>query len=305
MPDFKYTPDSLEIHSEGAIKQLVRSFGSHEAGIPEWAKNSADAYARKNTSPKERYIVIIMSDSRRKGQTSISCLDFVGMSSGDIDTFFRIWADPEAAGRGRSGVSGIQGGHGNGGKAYMSQMFDEFAYIYTTRRSKGCRYGVPSGKYIFGYMPNPDKGRDFEVHSLEKELEIAAFEAGFKIDELPELVKKSINKAEGFTLVRGVNPKGYQGRIPVAQLMESVMSSPQMIVTLQLCKVYVVYNGKLFNEGKPLNLPEITPLEGAEKPREIVIPESLVDPISNQEISTTSDLKYPNGRIFLRTSYKV
>ncbi len=40
-----------------------------------------------------------------------------------------------------------------------------------------------------------------------------------------------------------------------------------MMRTLELCKVYAVINGELFNKGRPLTLPEIEPMEGAEQPK--------------------------------------
>ena len=304
MSKLRYTPDEdISVHREGAILQLARNFRSHEIGLPEWAKNSADAYVRRQAPPERRVIVLIFDHGRRGHLASISCLDFVGMTSQEIEEYFRVWADPEAAGRG-TGIADLQGGHGNGGKSYMTQMFEDYAYLYTVSDGKGYRYGVPGGKFRFGYIPAPEEGRDFPVPDRQTELERVLAEVRVKFQDLPEAARQSFAQSEGFTLVRGVNPKDYGGRIPVPQLIEKIVNYHQMVRTLQVCNIYVVVNGKLFNQGRPLALPDITPMAGAEKPKEIVIPETLRDPVSEESASSTKQGQFPRGKLILRTSEK-
>src|SRR5260221_1667068 len=110
MPQLTYTPDDdLKVHEEGAIRLICKALQSHESGLPEWLKNSADAYARENAPEDRRVIVVIFDYSHRGVRPSISCLDFSGMTSTTIEESFRIWADPEASQRGaKSGA--VQGG---------------------------------------------------------------------------------------------------------------------------------------------------------------------------------------------------
>ena len=75
-----------------------------------------------------------------------------------------------------------------------------------------------------------------------------------------------------------------------------------MIRTLKLCKVFVVVNGEVTDGGKPLTLPDIKPMEGAEAPRVIVVPPKLRDPLSGEQVSTTDDGKLKAGTLTLRTS---
>ncbi len=302
MASFEYTPDEEQsIHREGAIRYLVAPMRSHENGLPEWAKNSADAYVRDETSPENRVIVLIFDYRDRSRPSSISCLDFVGMTSNHIERYFRVWADPNAA-QADTLVGDIQGGHGNGGKAYMVQMFEDYSVVHTVRGNKGCRYGVPAGSFQFGYVPDRRSGRDFPVHSLREELNRALAEVGLDWEALPAAAQQSFSRATGFTLVRGVAPRDYGRSIPVRQLLERVVSHHQMVRTLQLSSVYVVVNGRVYNGGRPLTLPAIPPLEGAELPREVPIPETLHDPLSERETSTTGNGQYPIGRLVLRTS---
>ena len=130
-----YTPDAdIRLHSENAIKLLCKPFQSHENGLPEWPKNGADEYARTDTPENERVIVIILQNGRTNGPPNvIGCLDFSGMTSTTIENDFRYWADPEAASRRGQQEMGVQGGHGNGGKCYMTQMFDDRAYLHTVK----------------------------------------------------------------------------------------------------------------------------------------------------------------------------
>src|SRR5262245_47819023 len=122
MPQLTYTPDDdIRVHEEGAIKLICKAFQSHESGLPEWLKNSADAYARENAPEEKRVIVVLFDYGRKTVRPSISCLDFAGMTSKIIEENFRIWADPDAASRGAKPIA-VQGGHGNGGKCYMTQM---------------------------------------------------------------------------------------------------------------------------------------------------------------------------------------
>ena len=61
MAKFRYTPDEeIKVHDEGAIRLFLSNFQSHENGLPEWLKNSADAYARQDTPEKKRVILVIV-----------------------------------------------------------------------------------------------------------------------------------------------------------------------------------------------------------------------------------------------------
>jgi hypothetical protein len=302
MARFVYTPDQdVKVHEEGAIRLISRAFQSHEAGLPEWLKNSADAYAREDASELKRVIVVIFDQGGKNVPRSISCLDFSGMSSQMIEENFRIWADPEAARRGGKTVT-VQGGHGNGGKCYMTQMFEDHAVLNTVKRGKGCRYGVVGGSVRFGYIPDRERGRDFPISDLKPDLDRLLADAGCSIRVLPKEATDALNAAEGFTLIRGVGAKGYEKGIPVSHLIENLEEHPQMIRTLEFCKVYVIANAKLQNDGKPLAPPRIQPMQGAEEPRIIPIPVTLKDPHSDQSVSTTTGGSLPAGTLKLLTS---
>ncbi|NVL91023.1 MAG: hypothetical protein HWN69_08570 [Desulfobacterales bacterium] len=302
MEKLVYTPDKdVKVHEEGAIRLLCRHFQSHEAGLPEWLKNSADAYAREDAPETKRDIFVIFNNGRKGQPQSISCLDFSGMTSSVIEDNFRIWADPEAA-LAKDRAITVQGGHGNGGKCYMTHMFLDHSFIYTVKEDRGCLYGVTGGSIKFGYVPDREQGRDFHVDNYIVELDKALKGTGCPLYVLQKVASEAIRMSDGFTLLKGVGPKGYRNRIPTRHLIDSLQDHPQMIQTLEMCNVFIVIDGKLYNHGRKLCLPNIKPMEGEEKPLVIMIPETLLDPLSEEEVSTTEDGKQPQGALILKTS---
>lgn len=298
-----YTPDDdIKVHTENAIRLICKPFQSHESGLPEWAKNAADEYARTDAPEQQRVIMLLMQNGRRGGpSTVIACLDFSGMTSDVIEREFRHWADPEAARRTGTEVN-VQGGHGNGGKCYMTQMFEDSAYVHAVKAGRGCVYGTVGGSIRLGYFPDREGGRDFEVADVREELDVALAEIGLAVERLPQAAVAALDARQGFTLVVGRGAKGYDSRVPAAQLIGELLDHPQMRRTLELCSVYAVAQGRKINGGEPLRLPEIPPLPGGEQPRIIPIPDRLSDPYSGRDVSTTDDGASPPGSLTLLTS---
>lgn len=304
MSQFEYIPDDdVRIHEAGTIKLLCTAFLSHESGLPEWLKNSADAYAREDAPEQKRVIVVIFNFGRKSLRPSISCLDFSGMTSNTIIDHFRNWASPDAALQGAK-TSAVQGGHGNGGKCYMTHMFEDYSQIYTVKQGKGNIYGVKGSSIRFGFIPNPNDGRDFSVPNIRHEIEKVLSTLGCPLHNFSNESLEALEMADGFTLVTGVGPRVYGNKIPYRQLIGNLKDHPQMIQTLNLCKVFVVVNGEPFERGKRLTLPRISPMEGAEEPRVIQVPDTLEDPSSGEQISTTNGDVMPQGNLILRTSDK-
>jgi len=302
--EVQYTPDQdVKVHEEGAIRLICAPFQTHENGLPEWVKNGADEYARTKRDAAERVVVVILNDDRQRRAASISCLDFSGMTSDVIEQHFRKWADPDAAQRGMNADS-IQGGHGNGGKCYMCQMFDSHALLQTVKNGLGCTYGVIANSVRFGYFPSRAEGRNYEVPNAPRSLRAALKELHCEIDRLPPAVQTAVTGCSGYTLVSGFGPKQLAGRAAFTSLVDHLQEHPQMIRTLEFCHVYVILNGTPLNGGKPLSLSKIPPLQGGETPRVIAIPEALVDPAYKTAVPTTVGGKQPPGQVVLLTSDK-
>jgi hypothetical protein len=307
MPKFQYIPDEqIQIHRENAIRHMCQPFLSHENGLPEWVKNSAAAYLRDRREPLKRTIILLFSSKKRAEPASIACLDFVGMTSTQIERDFRQWADPDAAIRdgNREVQIGELGGHGNGGKCYMTQMFEDYSYIRTVRNGLGCTYGVKGSSVALGYVPNREDGKDVAVRSIPEEIAACLSTMRASASALPDEVRKLISEAQGFTFIRGVSPRYWEDRNVCQNLIESLLGHHQMITPLQLCQIYILVNGTVQNSGRPLVLPHIDPMQNYETPRNISIPEIVRDPLSNQNVSSTKQSQFPAGELRIHTSDK-
>jgi len=196
----------------------------------------------------------------------------------------------------------FRGEHGNGGKCYMTQMFSDHSLIHTASNGVGCRYGVAGGSVAFGYVPDSNTGRNFAVSDLTDELDRALATFDISSDDLPKRARLALNRATGFTMVLGVGLRGYGASMPVKKLLQGLQTDPQMVETLQACSVVAVVNGEQWVKGQPLDLPPIEPLPAANDPIAIEIPSKLVDPATEDRISTTEDGRYHHGTLLLRTS---
>lgn len=300
MSAFEYTPDEAQrIHAPGAIALICSPFQSHENGLPEWVKNAADAYTRNDAKPRDRIITILTCDLVKHGPPSISCLDFVGTTSEHIERYFRHWADPEAAAQGKGFT--VQGGHGNGGKCYMTQMFREYSVLHTVREGRGCQYGTKGGTTKFGYVPDPDRGRDYSVPDLYDELSEALKSLNCSVSKLPEAARDALRRAKGFTLVRGVGPKHFDRKIRIVDLLAQLRDHTQMLTSLEYASVFVVHNGRLVKDANPLVPSEIVPIPRSST-RRVDIPEYLADPLDGAVLSTTGEGSSAPGRLLLFTS---
>src|SRR5438105_88069 len=106
----------------------------HAKGLAEWIKNSVDAYNRETRadgslkySDDEQFVYLRLRPKTSVTPITFECVDFVGMTHDDIENAFKRWGDPHAASRGKG--RRFLGGHGNGGKFYMRQMFKESRFI--------------------------------------------------------------------------------------------------------------------------------------------------------------------------------
>lgn len=290
--------DKVAVHEEGAIKLICKAFTSHEAGLPEWIKNSSDMYARRNAAPDESVIVVLLRDAKAAAASAIvGCLDFGGMTTQDIETRFRQWADPNAS----AGGEKVEGGHGNGGKCYMAQLFSSHALIHTVQAGRGNRYGFKAGSFVPGYFPSKTEGRGFAVNDTKSELSAALKPFGISVTDLPTTAQAAFAKSNNFTLVAGVGAKHLnKGKIPAAKWVEALEGHQQMIRSIERNGIYVLHNGKVLTNADPLALPAIPTMAGAEAPRVIPIPDMLIDPKGEQEIVTGA--KAGLSRLVLRTS---
>jgi hypothetical protein len=303
VPDLegRYEPDEGVAIHENAVRQLVQRIAAHDTGLAELVKNSCDAYAEADAPPASKVIVILLRNADGNRPSLIGCLDFVGMTTDKIESRFKTWGDPEAASGGESVRR--KGGHGHGGKAYMVNMFKEYAVLITCSGGFGNRYGYRQGAILPGYFPDRTRGRRFPVESKEKLLDQNVASFGLYVKDLPQEARAALAAGAGFTLVKGVDPKDVTGgRIRVSSLVDDLRGHPQMIEALQEAKVFIFLDGRPVEKARPLRLEPIEPMDQAREPREFPVPEALRHPSSGEMIRTAENSE--RGSLVLRTSKK-
>lgn len=260
---------------------------SHEKGLSEWLKNSVDAYLREKTDDSVSHIVFRFTESV---EITFECIDFVGMTSDRINKALKRWGDPEAA---RSGTTRKTfGGHGNGGKFYMRQMFRESHFI-TYRKGK---------LNVFGF--NEHRKYGFAKGFKDKEMtpQQALKFAGINSLPFPPGVKEAIlNSKTGFTITCGIHPSQLKRRFNTDKLCDKFRHHPQARIILKHKPVMVIHNGEVFVRRL---IPEsIPPMSGFETPLDIKVPETLAwEDHGESETVILAAPNYPPGTLKLYTS---
>ena len=261
----------------------------HAKGLAEWMKNSFDAYATTTgVKDVEQFVVLRFKQGNPKRESVFECIDFVGMTKKDIDKALKVWGLPTAAKKGTDLAT--LGGHGNGGKFYMRQMFEVSKFI-TYRDGRLNVFGFDKKKR-YGYA----KGLEDKPATLAEAMDFA------DIDQLdiPAEVRKRWSKAAkqaGFTVVRGERPERFSGRSTIANILENLRVHPQARRLLSHKQVIVVPHGQAW--GQRLQAPQITPKAGFEEPRVIELPKKFS--FEGEEIQFKNK-KYPNAKLILKTS---
>ena len=281
------------VYHDNTLDILGAGFNfSHEKGLAEWLKNSVDAYRRAGISDKDQNIIFRFFDGGTSTSAIIECIDFVGMEYEDIDKALKMWGDPEAAKRGLK--IKVYGGHGNGGKFYMRQMFQQSYYI-TFKNGKINIFGF-NEKQKYGFV---EAYKD-KIVSLDEALEIANIDKSLIP---PSVLSRLIAGTTGFTVVKGIRPKKIVGYIlPVSRICEKLKYHPQARSPLKFINVSVIHNDKTVIQN--LKMEEIEPLVGFEKPFIFEIPDfldSTSDDEKDKKIAMTNK-KYFKGELVLKTS---
>lgn len=261
----------------------------HSKGMAELLKNSVDAYRTSGVKQEDQHVIFRFTD---QGVTLpiVECIDFVGMAKLDIEKSFKRWGDPNAAKRGKK--IKVYGGHGNGGKFYMRQMFAESRFI-TYKDGALNIFGFSDNKK-YGYA----KGFQDKKMKPKEALEFA------EINDLPvpASVKNKVLAGEtGFTVVQGVHPEGVRTKFKVHREIERFKNHPQSRRILLRTNVAVVHNGmSLYGLLKP---DELDPLPEFSEPRITHVPETLVTKFGSEKVTVQlANEKYPAGKLVLRTS---
>src|SRR2546425_8550262 len=185
------------IIDERILDRIGTSFRfDHAKGLAEWLKNSVDAYIREDVPDNAQYIFLKFRSKTKDSPYAFECVDFVGMTRDDIEKAFKRWGDPDAANRG--GKYRTYGGHGNGGKFYMRQMFSNSRFV-TYRNGRMNVFGF-NEKRKYGFAAGLDNIRVNQRKALDL--------AGLTGVSFPEGIKERFKKGDvRFTIVIGESPR--------------------------------------------------------------------------------------------------
>ena len=282
--------------SPDLLDTIGRSFKfRHGKGVAEWLKNSLDAYLRASAEQTEHrtgqwpIVLSVMDGGRDRPGPNLAVIDFCGTTFAHLDEFFLYWGDTTAATHGaKLRPEGVTGGHGNGGKFYMREMWKDGARLLTWKSGLASSLVVDKKEPgTTGYWELKNSAVDDWRAALS-----LAFPPGdglispdglvSKLEELePELVDELNNRSRGFTVVVGraatqvlsSNDLVAGRRWHVQRLIDAIRSATQARRPVRELRISVFVNGRL-------KLPRLTPAAVAADPEwkdvRIPLPGSLI-----------------------------
>lgn len=299
--------ERIPIDVPNTLMQLLSRFQGVKDGLPELIKNSKDQYSRLGVlDASTRTIVVVVNTTSH----TVAVVDFAGAP---VDQFKRweTWSDPTANTREKAGD--IEGGHGNGGKAFMvlgSTTDSSFESCFQGRRTR-MGYENVSDKMRFKPGIALENGRPvegLEVGSVREQFNRALADLGIKFNKLPEQAQSAFEFRQAYTIAQVNGIKDWSRaredtiRRLVAELPQTIEMHPQASLTLESCSVWFVLDGRVLGNG-PAQVRYPDPFPGFADPRIVTVPDYLTDP-QTEELVSTRPHDEESGLLTLRTSAK-
>lgn len=282
--------ERIPIDVPHTLMQLLSRFRGVKDGLPELIKNAKDQYSRLGiTDPALRTIVVAVNTADK----SIGVIDFAGATA---DQFKRweTWSDPTANARDKA--SDIEGGHGNGGKAFMvlgSSTDSSFESCHDGRRTRmGYDNETDRTRFKPGLAVEGGKAvEDQRVESTRRQFDRALSDLGITYDRLPKQAQDTFVARQSYTIaqVNGVmdwaRAREETVRRAISELRRSVETHPQAALTLESCAVWFVVDGQIVGDyPAKVEYPEAFP--GFADPIIIPVPDEVTDPQTSEKIGT-------------------
>ena len=306
------------IISPDVLDQIGKDFRfNHGKGVVEWLKNSLDAYLVRRSEGLERESggwpvhVHLIDGARGRSGPNLAIVDFAGGTYTDVRDFLLTWFDTTAAARGRkAGPGSLTGGHGNGGKFYMREMWRRDARFCTYLEGRFSSLVVDKASDgTCGYWECEDvemAWRDALVQAFDgsglsgREIE------GFVVQHDPAIIDDLDADRRGFTVVLGLRARQIKSandvvsgsRWRVQELLESIRSAPTSHRPLQELAIRVASGGKLGIERlEPERIEEDPDWE----PKRYPLPAAIPDPDAPaSKIPLTTSLDGDVGELIVR-----
>src|SRR5262245_58750351 len=141
------------------IDLTARVFNSHRKGLPEWMKNAREIYLRSDVGYDQRIVVINFVEGRVGSDAYLECIDFAGISGDDLHARYPEWGNPDVSQIGLKAGQG-EGGQGNGGKAYLRQMFKKGFIASICHQKLSLMSFVDAKKYTIDFFPDAKTAKD-------------------------------------------------------------------------------------------------------------------------------------------------
>ena len=279
------------------LDTIGRSFKfRHGKGIAEWLKNSLDAYlraaARGHESRTGGWPVILWLMNGGKGRTgpNLAVIDFSGASFEEVDKFFLHWGDTTASTHGgdvRTG--GLTGGHGNGGKFYMREMWKNGARFLTWRNDRLSSLVVEREKDgTTGYWENKNERQSDwrRAFRIAFPAEDGLLSPSVILDHLetaePELVMELGDRRRGLSVVVGRTAKQVLSsndlvagkKWSVQRLIDAICDASQARRPIRELRIAIFVDGEL----KLKELSVVAPPDDPEWPKKTFdLPGRIID----------------------------
>jgi hypothetical protein len=289
MPKFQFR-ERIPIDVPHTLMQLLSRYQGVKDGLPELIKNSKDQYSRLGvTDPEARTIVVAVNTTER----SIGVIDFAGADAVQFKRW-ETWSDPTANVRDKA--ADIEGGHGNGGKAFMvlgSTTDSSFESCYQSRRTRmGYENRIEGTRFKPGIAL--ENGKPIEAQSVESArhyLDRALAELSLTFVQLPKQAKDAFESRRAYTIaqVNGIRDwsraREETIRRSAAELPHAMQVHPQAALTLESCAVWFVLDGKILGNG-PVRVCYPDAFPGFSEHLQIAVPDWLNDPQTSDRVST-------------------
>jgi len=263
MTSVKIIPEKNVI-DDGFLDLIGREFVTHEKGLAEWLKNAADAILAAGLTSGSETIFLHFTDQRRGKSLVFECIDFVGMTLEEIERAFKPWGRLSWSDKSR----GTYGGYGIGGKFYMRQMFAS-SYLITFSQGLLSVFGFDQN-HAYGYA----QGHKNQSMDPQEALSFAGIEPFADLAGVKEALVKG---KRGFSVVRGIGPRGVGRPIDVESLCGRLRNDPQAQGPLKSHRVCVMHNTMVVLERlRPRSIPR---KPGFERPWVRRIP-SVIPPVN-------------------------
>jgi len=239
---------------------------SHGKGIAEWMKNSLDNYLRLRDKgieslPGSWPILLSLIDGQRGDHgPNLAVIDFGGTTFQVIADFFLHWGDRSAAMHGASTRNiSVTGGHGNGGKFYMREMWLQGARLLTWRDGKATSVVVEkrsdgtTGMWEMEDIAIPwNAALEFAL-STDEHLGGSQYVINYLQEHKRDLLQELDNGTRGFTVIVGRRARVRHSSNDVVsgakwypeKLVDAIRSAPQARRPIRELEIAVFVNSEL------------------------------------------------------------